>query len=305
MSDLHLLEVLHPDDDLQAVFDGLVGIDDQKQQLMDELVGLLDPDRLLRWHHRHHPKGIGLVQRRRRASPLVLLSGEVGCGKTALASTIGTPLAKEVDRRVVVLETPSDLRGWGHVGEMSARITDAFQEARRRAREIGAGLLIIDEADDVATAREQMHAHHEDRAGLNVLIKQIDQLARAKDPLVVLLITNRHAVLDPAVRRRAALHLSFSRPDPKAREAVFLRLLEGVPATAGMIQALVAASEPRGAPYSYSDLVDRLGGAVLREAQSRDVAVTAELLLECLRALEPSPSMGGSDPGHSAGSGRA
>jgi AAA+ superfamily predicted ATPase len=221
----------------------------------------------------------------------VLLSGEVGCGKTALAGSVGSPLAKEIDRRVVTLETPSDLRGWGHVGEMSARITDAFDKARRRARDIGAGLLIIDEADDVATARAQMQAHHEDRAGLNVLIKQIDQLARARDPLAVILITNRDAVLDPAVRRRTALHLTFTRPDAEARAAVFERLLDGLRITPGDLERLVAASEPRKAPFSYSDLVDRLARMTLREAQRRDVPVSVELMLECLGGLEPSPLM--------------
>jgi AAA+ superfamily predicted ATPase len=174
---------------------------------------------------------------------------------------------------------------------MSARITDAFGKARRRARDAGAGILIIDEADDIATARAQMHAHHEDRAGLNVLIKQIDQLARAKDPLAVILITNRHAVLDPAVRRRTSLHLTFARPDAKAREEVFRRLLEGVRTPDGRLHELVEASGPRPTPFSYSDLVDRLARTVLREAQRRDVPVTAELVLECLPGLEPSPLM--------------
>lgn len=289
MSDLRLLETLHPDRDARMAFDALVGIDDQKQQLLDELVALLDPARLARWERHHHPKGLGLTRRAAKPLPLVLLSGDVGCGKTALAASVGSLLATEIDRRVATLETPSDVRGWGHVGELSARITSAFDQARRRAREVGAGLLVVDEADDVATARAQNQAHHEDRAGLNVLIKQIDQLARAGDPLVVLLITNRHAVLDPAVRRRVGLHLRFARPNATARGVVFERLLDGVRATPQQIQALVAGSERSDVPYSYSDLVDRLARAVLREALRRDVAISVPLVLQCLVALEPSP----------------
>jgi len=291
MTELHLLENIHPDKDSQASFDALVGIDEQKRLLLDELVALLAPERLVKWEHRHHPKGIALAHRWKKATPLVLLSGEVGCGKTALAMAVGTPLAQELDRRIVVLETPSDLRGWGHVGEMSARITDAFRQARQRAKEIGAGLMVIDEADDVATARAQMQAHHEDRAGLNVLIKQIDHLARAKDPLAVLIITNRHAVLDPAVRRRTALHLTFARPDAKGREAVFVHLLAGVKVTPQRIRELVIASDRANTPFSYSDLIDRLARSVLREAQRRDAPVSIDLFLECLSTLEPSPLM--------------
>jgi SpoVK/Ycf46/Vps4 family AAA+-type ATPase len=288
VNEVRLLETLHPEPDARILFDSLVGIDETKQTLLDELAALLDSERLAAWEKRHHKKGIALARRWRKSTPLILLSGEVGCGKTALASSVGTPLATAIDRRVAALETPSDLRGWGHVGEMSARITDAFDHARKRAREIGAGLLVIDEADDIATARAQNQAHHEDRAGLNVLIKQIDHLGRAKDPLAVILITNRHSVLDPAVRRRTALHLSFERPDAKARRKVFAVLLDGLRFSDACLEQLVTASE-RPIPFSYSDLVDRLARAVLREAQRRDVPVSKDLLLECLQRLEPSP----------------
>lgn len=290
MNDVTLHETIHPDPEGRATFNALVGIDELKDTLLEELVALLGGDRLASWQRRHHPRGLPLTERWRKGSPLVLLSGDVGCGKTALANAVGSPLAETLDRRVVTMETPSDLRGWGHVGEMSARITDAFERARRRARDVGCGLLIVDEADDVATARAQMQAHHEDRAGLNVLIKQIDQLARAKDPLVVILITNRQGVLDPAVRRRTALHLAFVRPDARARKVVFGHLLDGTKPSAHEIETLVQASE-RAIPYSYSDLVDRLARAVLREAQRRDRPVTVPLLLDCLSTLEPSPLM--------------
>lgn len=291
MNDVTLLETLHPDDTgAGAAFESLVGIDDTKQALLDELRALLDTERIAAWEKKHHKKGIALSKRWRKSTPLVLLSGEVGCGKSALAASVGTPLANALDRRVVTLETPSDLRGLGHVGEMSARITDAFDQARRKAKEIGTGLLVIDEADDVATARAQNQAHHEDRAGLNVLIKQLDQVARAKVPLAIILITNRHTVLDPAVRRRAALHLHFERPNVKSRRAVFAELLAGVPSTGADLDALAAASE-RPVPFSYSDLVDRLARAVLRDAQRRDEPVSVALVHECLRTLEPSPLM--------------
>jgi AAA+ superfamily predicted ATPase len=181
--------------------------------------------------------------------------------------------------------------GIGRLNRMLTRITDAFVQARRRAKETGAGLLIIDEADDVATARAQNQAHHEDRAGLNVLIKQIDQLARAKDPLVTILITNRHGVLDPAIRRRTALHLTFVRPDAKARAAVFGALLGGVKGVEVRMQELVEASAHKKALHTYSDLVDRLARSVLREAQRRDIAISVDLVLECLSTLEPSPLM--------------
>jgi ATP-dependent 26S proteasome regulatory subunit len=92
----------------------------------------------------------------------------------------------------------------GHVGELSARITEAFTQAKARAVAIGRGILIIDEADDLATGRSQMQAHHEDRAGVNVLIKQINQLSTGSPPIALIMIINRADILDPAVIRRAS-----------------------------------------------------------------------------------------------------
>ena len=51
--------------------------------------------------------------------------------------------------------------------------------------------------------------HNEDRAGVNVLIKQINQLAANPVPIALIMITNRADALDPAVLRRAALRLTF------------------------------------------------------------------------------------------------
>ncbi|WP_407659929.1 AAA family ATPase [Hyalangium gracile] len=124
---------------------------------------------------------------------------------------------------MVVLETPSDIRGTGMVGELSARITDAFSQAKAKVRK-DYGLLVITEADDLALSRAELQAHHEDRAGLNVLIKQLDLLQREEHRLGGVMITNRIGALDPAVRRRAALVLEFSRPGATERRAIFEQL---------------------------------------------------------------------------------
>ncbi|MGK3960055.1 AAA family ATPase [Sorangium sp. So ce118] len=223
-------------------------------------------------------------------SPLILLSGEVGCGKTALATSAGTPLATRLDRKVVSLETPSNIRGWGRVGEISARITEAFEQACARVKHVGCGILIIDEADDLAAAREEMQAHHEDRAGVNVLIKQIDRIARERAPLAVLMITNRAGALDPAVARRASLHLRFDRPDPAQRRAVMSRLLAGTQHTEEEIGKFVEATEPRrGVRFSFSDLTVRLARAALRRAWRANRPFGPAVLLETLAEFDPSP----------------
>lgn len=288
MTELKLIEVRHPTKTGLADFDALVGIDGHKAALVDELTLVLDRDRFAAWAKTHHPCGLGILNRLKAKAPLVLLSGEVGCGKTALASCVATPVARALDKEVLCLETPSDIRGGGHVGELSARITDAFAQARAKAGTAGCAILIIDEADDLATSRSQSQAHHEDRAGVNVLIKQIDQLTRDKAPLAVIMITNREDVLDPAVLRRSALRLHFSRPDEIMRAVVFRHMLEDTGADDADISKLVAASKHE-TPYSISDLTDRIGRLALRRAWKENRPFGFAFVAEAIAEVEPTP----------------
>ena len=106
--------------------------------------------------------------------------------------------------------------------------------------------------------------------------------------LAVVLITNRVDVLDPAIRRRAALHLHFPRPAAEARRALFSALLRGVAHTAEQLDKLVDASE-RVVPYSYADLVERVVEHALREAVLRDEPLHPDAILLALAEVEPTP----------------
>jgi SpoVK/Ycf46/Vps4 family AAA+-type ATPase len=216
MTELHLSEHNHPKREALKEYDALVGIDALKEALVDEVVLILDRSRLDAWRGTHHPDGLAVLDRAKSSAPLIILSGDVGCGKTALASCVASPVAKAIDHRIACIETPS-------------RVTEAFTQAKAKAKAIGRG--IFDEADDLATRRSQMQAHHEDRAGVNVLIRQIDQLTSIATPMAVILITNRLGDLDPAVIRRAALRLRSERPDERARADIFKRMLEGAKAS--------------------------------------------------------------------------
>ena len=286
MNTVQLHEERHPTASASARYDDLIGIDAQKAELLEYLQRVFDPERLSRWVEKHHPAGLPLTRRIERRPPLVVLAGEVGCGKTALATSIGSPIAKTLDKRVVALETPSDIRGGGLVGQLSERVTAAFNEARAKVGK-DRGILIIDEGDDLGTSRAQMQAHHEDRAGLNVLIKEIDRLARDRAPIVVLLVTNRLRALDPALVRRAHV-IRFGRPTSDARRALFERLLEGVHHHERDIAALVRASE-RTPPFSYSDLVERGAEAALLACVREDRPLSPGTLREILDRLEPTP----------------
>jgi AAA+ superfamily predicted ATPase len=137
-----------------------------------------------------------------------------------------------------------------------------------------------------------MQAHHEDRAGVNVLIKQINQLAAGTVPIALIMITNRADVLDPAVIRRAALRLNFQRPNDKARLAVFRRVLEGTNATDSQIHELVklTAHNP---PFTFSDLTDRIARLALRRAWKSNQPFGVAALKAAIAEVEPSPLIDG------------
>jgi AAA+ superfamily predicted ATPase len=289
MAELQLLETKHPDRMAKQGFDALIGIDTHKQSLIDGLLLLLTPKGLETWVHRHHPKGLPLAETVQGTSPLVLLAGEVGCGKTALATTIGTPLANTLKEKVLVLETPSNIRGTGMVGELSARVTDTFTQAKAKVGK-GVGLLIIDEADDLGLSRSERQAHHEDRAGLNVLIKQLDLLVREKCRMAVLMITNRARAMDPALLRRASLTLRFTRPGQVERRQLFERMLVGIRHDAQDVEDLVSRSH-RPVSFSYSDLTQRVARTALLASLRRDEPFGPASLLAALDSVEPSPLM--------------
>ena len=70
---------------------------------------------------------------------------------------------------------------------MTNLLSKAFAEVKHVARRAHAGrrhnagiVLLIDEADALAQSRELAQMHHEDRAGVNALIRGIDDLQKCK-----------------------------------------------------------------------------------------------------------------------------
>lgn len=289
-SSLKLIETRHPHKDCMAQYERLIGIDAHKQELLHSLQLLLDRQSIQKWKREFHPKGLPFLDLGVQASPLIVLSGEVGCGKTALAGTIATPLAIIMGGITIhAFETPSDIRGGGHVGELSQRITSAFTQAKAQLSNGKYGLLIIDEADDLATSRSQNQAHHEDRAGVNVLIKEIDQIEKDKINLAVILITNRALALDPAVLRRASLNLVFNRPDADVLRALFDFVLENVKVKAEDMKHIVNACMQKKIPYSFSDVTRRVARQSLIMAWQTKQPLSAEIILDIISVTEPSP----------------
>jgi AAA+ superfamily predicted ATPase len=275
-------------------FDALVGLDDVKDRLLKQATILLNPDHLRQWSERHHGDVLPVVARLRDRSPLILLAGDIGTGKTTLAETFADAIARQERTQVRVMRLSLRSRGRGGAGEMTATLGMAFDLVRDKARLGLMVVLVIDEADSLAQSRELAQMQHEDRAGVNALIRGIDTLVASRLPVLTVMCTNRLEAIDPAVRRRASDAFSLERPSELQRRVVLERGLAG----AGLddqeldeLARMTGDTTGRGYGFTYSDLVDRLiPSAVL--AAYPDRPVTFPLLVEQLAVVEPSKPFG-------------
>lgn len=279
----------HPNKYSKKDYESLIGIDGHKSSLLKTLELLLQPDIISDWVKKYHDNEFKIIHQLNSGTPLIILSGEVGCGKTALAQSIATPLGDKMNQKITVFETPSNIRGSGLVGEISNRITESFEQVKRKLKSNDYGILIIDEADDIATSRSQNQAHHEDRAGLNVLIKQIDLIKKQKINMAVILITNRLTALDPAIRRRTTLQLTFERPNEEQQEQILNHIFEGIKIESKEKIKVLNYLQESQIPYSFSDLFQRVTKQSIFKAIELDVPFDIGLFYEILQQTDPSP----------------
>jgi SpoVK/Ycf46/Vps4 family AAA+-type ATPase len=287
-----------PDRTAQHRYDALVGVSSIKEQLSKEAQLLLCPDGLDRWSTAMHGVRIAACDTFVQRPPMFLFAGDVGTGKTALAETFGDEVARSLQIPVFLYRLSLASRGSGAVGEMTQLLAAAFEEVRRsvgstkqKGTPSSAVILLIDEADALAQSRETAQMHHEDRAGVNALIRGLNGLTEQHLPILVVLATNRLGAIDPAVRRRAAATFEFGRPDEAQRREALNILLAGITFGPGQLDDLVKSTgqtSGRDYGYTYSDLYQRLVPAAILAAYP-DKPLTAELLLATAAAVEPTP----------------
>ncbi len=290
--------IRYPHEHMEAVYESLIGLDNIKRDLVRKLNLLLRPDHLAKWLDRSYPhqRPHMLEQLLHDRYPLFLLEGEVGSGKTALARSVGSRVARRINSEILLLVISAQIRGGGHVGELTQNLARAFDEAeRRQAREQIPVMVLIDEADSLAQRRGSSQTHHEDDAGVNTLIQRIDRL-RGK-PIAVLFATNLAQELDAAILRRACAAYHFDRPDAQQRALLFQRLFQHMRIDEQMITQLVALTEPRPLPgfgarlhrYTYSDLAQRLIPQAVEASVYQNQALTGESLFTACQTTLPTP----------------
>lgn len=267
--------IRYPNERLGATYDSLVGIDDIKGGMERKLRFLLKPHMVETWLKNQYGDNLSapLLQNVRDRYPLVILEGEVGSGKTALARSVGHKLAKLLNSEIVMYVVNAQVRGGGHVGELTQNISRAFDEAERcQEREQLPVMILIDEADALAQVRGTKQTHHEDDAGVNTLIQRIDRL-RGR-PIAVIFATNLFQSLDSAILRRATASFYFNRPNAEQRELIFYKILGPIGLSKADILDLADMTEPRLLPnygdrlhrYTYSDITQRIIPYALEKA---------------------------------------
>lgn len=291
-------KLLYPHPAARERLEQLIGLDDHKAKLAKILGLLVHPAGLKKWAAEHH-RGAGLlVDAVLRRPPLVILAGDVGCGKTELAENIGDIVARQENIDVMLLPLSLSTRGKGKVGEMTHLISAAFDYTVKEASSFrtthktdGAVILLVDEADALAQTRETDQMHHEDVSGVNTFIRGIDRLANQRLPAAVIMCTNRFSALDPAVKRRAADILLFDRPDTEARRQVLEPKLAGLGFDPTAVEAIVSATGSRnGQPgFTYSDLTQRFIPTLVLDAYP-DRPITAERALHLAQEMPPTPA---------------
>jgi SpoVK/Ycf46/Vps4 family AAA+-type ATPase len=287
-----------PNPGAQARLAALVGLDETRDRLVADAVVLLDPTFINGWSTRVHGEVIPAVGALLDRTPLFIFAGDIGVGKTELAEVLGQAISREAGADVTLYPLSLTARGRGAVGEMTTLLTRAFERvskdfarARRADGKAAAmGVLLVDEADALAQSRELAQMHHEDRAGVNALLRGIDGMRTDRLPVLTILCTNRLDAIDPAVRRRAAAVETFERPGHAQRAVLLTRLLAGTKLQPEDIDELAAATgstADRDYGYTYSDLRQRLVPEIALTAYRRGVAVDEAIALEVTARTPP------------------
>lgn len=292
----------YPNLDFQDQYSSLVGLGNEKNRILKESRLFLRPHEVGDWSKRHYGCIVPLVSYFRGRTPLFVFAGDVGTGKTSLAESFPDSVARDLKIAVTLFRLSLGARGTGMVGQMTSLLTNAFRRIEEEAGKFGSNgpnpsgaiVLLIDEADALAQSRAISQMHHEDRAGVNALIRGIDRISTGNHPVLVVLCTNRLEALDPAIVRRAADIFTFERPNLEQITAVMNAGLTGLGFSCDQIRTLARLlSYSNGREYgcTYSDLARKFLPGVLFSSFPES-PIDFERARELAQSFVPTPPFG-------------
>ena len=242
---------IYVETDTGVRFDDVAGVDEAKEELVEVVEFLKNPEQYGRLGGRM-PKG-------------VLLVGPPGTGKTLLAKAVAG------EAKVPFFSISGSEFVEMFVGVGAARVRDLFEQARARAPAI----IFIDELDALGRARgigPYAGGHDEKEQTLNQLLVEMDGFD-ARTGLVILAATNRPEILDPALLRagRFDRQILVDRPDKKGRTDILRVHLKHTKLAPDVDAEKIAALAPG---FTGADLANLVNEAALLATRRGASSVT-------------------------------
>ena len=292
MDSIFDLELELPNNQIAERTQTLIGFEKKFERVICNLRLLQDQDNLEKWSKNHYGSVLPILEYIKDKYPLIILSGDVGTGKTVTAESIADSMVRELKKEGYFLRLSTRVRGEGLHGQQGNLVNDAFKHARELAGKNRLCYFLIDEADAIATTRATKQMHQEEKAAVNTLIQKIDEIRALNGRLVLIMATNRLHFLDEAIIRRAALVLEFNRPDEDERREFFKQAFAGVEIAEKEINDLVNKTGPQGnrsIGFSYSDLRLKFLPELVSLAFSKDEPINFDMATHVLDIIQPSP----------------
>jgi cell division protease FtsH len=255
-------KLYRPEAGPRTTFADVAGIDEVKDEVMEVVDFLRDPERYRRLGA-SIPRG-------------VLLTGAPGTGKTLLARAVageaGVPFfhlsASEFIEMIV--------------GVGASRVRDLFDQAKKAAPSI----IFIDELDAVGRTRgagPALSGHDEREQTLNQILTEMDGFT-GNEGVVVLAATNRPEILDPALLRagRFDRRVVVNAPDQVGRAQILRVHTRGMPLADDVDLDAVASSTPG---MVGADLKTLVNEAALLAAKHRHTTVTMNDFTDALEKV--------------------
>jgi SpoVK/Ycf46/Vps4 family AAA+-type ATPase len=222
---------------------------------------------------------------------VIVLAGDSGTGKTALAESLGDPLARSLGVKLCGYRMGPDPVSGGLL-ERALNPTSCWEEAGIQPNPMVRGYIFIyDQHYVLGTVPMDGRRRGGDPPAVSQVLQAAETLAARGESAAVIVCVSHPSQIDPAVRRLSLEPFLLTRPDAAQREIVLRRLTDGLSMTDAELVRLVRATGPReGTPgYTYGDLVQRLiRVAILESYPARPL--TAATLVAVARRLSPTPT---------------